>query len=148
MEIYLCGQGDGPQQATLTISEAGETTQIVWDIDMEVWIPSRSLSEMLLDFVISPFGLAATLVVFVSLLGMVILGIRRVSHNRRLEDAYKAYDIKQAEFALSPEFQSYELPSAPDLSAMMGQQAAPVQLPSIPSSPEDSDTIPEAPDLD
>ena len=92
--------------------------------------------------------MAVALIVVVSLLGMLVLGIRRVSYNRRLEDAYKAYDIKPTEFALSPELQGYELPSAPDLSTMMGQQAAPVQLPSIPSGPVDSETIPEAPDLD
>ena len=71
-----------------------------------------------------------------------------MAHNRRLEDAYKAYDIKPGEFSLSPEFQEYELPSAPDLSAMVGQQAAPVQLPSIPVTPVDNESIPEAPDLD
>ena len=148
IEIYLCDHGSGPQQATLTISELGETTMIVWDIDMVVWSPPSSLSERLLEFLISPVGMAVSLIVVVSLLGMLVLGIRRVSYNRRLEDAYKEYDIKPTEFALSPEFQGYELPSAPDLSAMMGQQAAPVQLPSIPSSPVDSETIPEAPDFD
>ena len=148
LEVYLCGQGDSPQQASLTISESSETTQIVWDIDMEVWIPPPSLSERLLEIIFSPTGLAATLLVVVSLLGLVVLSIRRVSHNRRLEDAYKAYDIKSGEFSMSPEFQDYELPSAPDLSSMVGQQAAPVQLPSIPASPVDSEAIPEAPDLD
>jgi len=121
---------------------------IVWDIDMVVWSPPSSLSERLLEFLISPVGMAVSLIVVVSLLGMLVLGIRRVSYNRRLEDAYKEYDIKPTEFALSPEFQGYDLPSAPDLSAMMGQQAAPVQLPSTPSSPVDSETIPEAPDFD
>ena len=79
---------------------------------------------------------------------MVVLVVRRISYNRRLEDAYKAYDIKPGEFSLSPELQEYQLPSAPDLSAMMGQQSAPVQLPSIPATPVDDDSIPEAPKFD
>ena len=148
LEIYLCGQGDSPQQVSLTISEPGETTELIWDIDMEVWIPPPTLSDRLLDFVLSPTGLAATLLVVVALLGMVMIGIRRVAYNRRLEDAYKAYDIKPREFELSPEFQEYELPSAPDLGAMMGQQTAPVQLPSIPATPVDNESIPDAPELD
>ena len=51
------------------------------------------------------------------------------------------------EFELSSEFQEYELPSAPDLGAMVGQQSAPVQLPSIPATPVDDD-VPPAPDFD
>ena len=148
LEIYRCGQGDSPQQVSLTISEPGETTELIWDIDMEVWIPPPTLSDRLLDFVLSPTGLAATLLVVVALLGMVMIGIRRGAYNRRLEDAYKAYDIKPREFELSPEFQEYELPSAPDLGAMMGQQTAPVQLPSIPATPVDNESIPDAPELD
>ena len=114
---------------------------------MEVWIPPPTLSDRLLDFVLSPTGLAATLLVVVAILGMVVIGIRRVAYNRRLEDAYKAYEIKPREFELSSEFQEYELPSAPDLGAMVGQQSAPVQLPSIPATPVDDD-VPPAPDFD
>ena len=148
LEIYLCAQGDSPQQVSLTISEPWGTTELIWDVDMEVWIPPPTLSDRLLDFVLSPTGLAATLLVVVAILGMVVIGIRRVAYNRRLEDAYKAYEIKPREFELSSEFQEYELPSAPDLGAMVGQQSAPVQLPSIPATPVDNDSIPDAPELD
>ncbi len=148
LEIYLCNQGDGPQQASLKISEPGVTTQIIWDIDMQVWQPPSSFAERLIEFVVSPVGLSVTIIVMSILLSMIVLVIRRISYNRRLEDAYKAYDIKPGEFSLSPEFQEYELPSAPDLSAMMGQQTTPVQLPSIPATPADNDSIPEAPEFD
>ncbi len=148
LEIYLCGQGESPQQVSLTISEPGETTELIWDIDMVVWIPPLTFSEMLFEFVISPTGLAATLLIVVALVGAVVLGLRRMAYNRRLEDAYSAYDMKPGEFTLSPEFQEYDLPSAPDLGAMVGQQAAPVQLPSVPASPVNEESIPEMPDLD
>ena len=32
-----------------------------------------------------------------------------MAYNRRLEDAYSAYDMKPGEFTLSPEFQEYDL---------------------------------------
>ena len=114
---------------------------------MDVWIPPETLSEKLLSFVTSPTGLAATLVVLLSLIGGCVYAVGRFSHKRKLKDAYEAYDLKPEKFSLSPEFQDYDLPSAPDLSALMGHQNTPVELPSVPVF-EDEDEIPRAPKLD
>ncbi len=67
-----------------------------------------------------------------------------------LKDAYQAYDLKSEKFALSPELGEYELPSAPDLGSLIGQQNTPVELPPLPARPveESEDGIPRAPDLD
>jgi hypothetical protein len=147
LTIYLCDQGSGPQQITATLVDSGQTTVFVWDIDMDVWIPPETLSEKLLSYVTSPTGLAATLVVLLSVIGGCVYAVGRFSHKRKLKDAYEAYNLKPEKFSLSPEFQDYDLPSAPDLNALMGQQNTPVELPSVPVF-EDEDEIPRAPKLD
>jgi len=147
LTIYLCGQGSGPQQITATLVDSGQTTVFVWDIDMDVWIPPETLSEKLLSFVTSPTGLAVTLVALLSMIGGCVYAVGRFSHKRKLKDAYEAYDLKPEKFSLSPEFQDYDLPSAPDLGALIGQHNTPVELPSVPVF-EDEDEIPRAPKLD
>ena len=147
LTIYLCDQGSGPQQITATLVDSGQTTVFVWDIDMDVWIPPETFSEKLLSFVTSPAGLAASIILLLAVIGGCTFAVRRFSHKRKLKDAYQAYDLKPEKFALSPELRDYDLPSAPDLSALMGQQNAPVVLPSTPVV-EDEDGIPQAPDLD
>ena len=147
LTIYLCDQGSGPQQITATLVDSGQTTVFVWDIDMDVWIPPETFSEKLFSFVTSPTGLAASIILLLAVIGGCTFAVRRFSHKRKLKDAYQAYDLKPEKFALSPELLDYDLPSAPDLSALMGQQNAPVELPSTPVV-EDEDGIPQAPDLD
>ena len=147
LTIYLCDQGSGPRQITATLVDSGQTTVFVWDIDMDVWIPPETLSEKLLSFVTSPTGLAVTLVALLSMIGGCVYAVGRFSHKRKLKDAYEAYDLKPEKFSLSPEFQDYDLPSAPDLGALIGQHNTPVELPSIPVF-EDEDEIPRAPKLD
>jgi len=147
LTIYLCDQGSGPQQITATLVDSGQTTVFVWDIDMDVWIPPETFPEKLLSFVTSPAGLAASIILLLAVIGGCTFAVRRFSHKRKLKDAYQAYDLKPEKFALSPELRDYDLPSAPDLSALMGQQNAPVVLPSTPVV-EDEDGIPQAPDLD
>ena len=81
------------------------------------------------------------------MIGGCTFAVRRFSHKRKLKDAYQAYDLKPEKFTLSPEFRDYDLPSAPDLSALIGQQSTPVVLPSVPIV-EDDDDIPPDPDFD
>ena len=114
---------------------------------MDVWIPPETLSEKLLSFVTSPAGLAATIVLLLAVIGGCAYAVGRFSHKRKLKDAYQAYDLKPEKFALSPELRDYDLPSAPDLSALTRQQDTPVELPSTPVV-EDEDGMPRAPDLD
>ena len=147
LTIYLCDQGSGPQQITATLLDSDHITALVWDIDMEVWIPPDTLSEKLLSFITSPTGLVVAFVLLLSLVGGCVYTVSRISHKRKLKDAYQAYDLKPEKFTLSPEFQDYDLPSAPDLSALMGEQNAPVQLPSVPVADDDGE-IPQAPELD
>ncbi|RTZ95693.1 MAG: hypothetical protein DSY41_01820, partial [Candidatus Poseidoniales archaeon] len=150
LTIYLCDQGSGPQQVTATMVDSGTTTVFVWDLDMEVWIPPPTLLERLFSFIVSPIGIVVTLVLLLTVLvGGVYAGMR-FSHNRKLKDAYQAYDLKSEKFALSPELGQYELPSAPDLGSLIGQQNTPVELPPLPARPieESEDGIPRAPDLD
>jgi len=147
LTIYLCDQGSGPQQVTATIVDSGHTTTLVWDIDMVVWKQPETLSEKLLSLVTSPVGLAATIVLLLSLVGGCVYAVGRISHKRNLKDAYQAYNLSPEKFTLSSEFQDYDLPSAPDLSALMGERNVPVQLPSIPVEDEESE-LPRAPELD
>ena len=114
---------------------------------MDVWITPETLSEKMLSFVTSPTGLVVTITLLLSVIGGCAYAVGRFSHKRKLKDAYEAYDLKPEKFTLSTEFLDYELPSAPDLSALMGQQSAPVVLPSVPIV-EDEDGIPRAPELD
>ena len=114
---------------------------------MDVWIAPETLSEKLLSFVTSPTGLAVTIVLLLSLIGGCVYAVGRFSHKRKLKDAYEAYDLKPEKFALSAEFLDYDLPPAPDLNALTGQQNTPVVLPYAPVV-EDENEIPRAPELD
>jgi len=147
LTIYLCNQGSSPQQLTATLVDSGQTTIFLWDIDMDVWITPETLSEKLFSFVTSPTGLAVTIVLLLSVMGGCTYAVGRFSHKRKLKDAYEAYNLKPEKFTLSTEFLDYDLPSAPDLSALMGQQNTPVVLPSVPVV-EDDDDIPPDPDFD
>ena len=73
-----------------------------------------------------------------------------LAHNRMLRDAYHAYDLKPETFALSSEFSQYELPAAPDLNSVAGQQNTSAKQPSLPARPVESgdEDIPPAPDFD
>ena len=98
LTIYLCDQGSGPQQVTATLLDSDHTTVLVWDIDMGVWIPPDTLSEKLLSFITSPTGLAVTIVLLLSLVGGCVYTVGRISHKRKLKDAYQAYDLKPVSY--------------------------------------------------
>jgi hypothetical protein len=150
LTIYLCDQGSGPQQVTATIVDSGFTTVLTWDLDMDVWIPPPTLLERVFSFIVSPLGIVVTLVLLMTVIGGGAYAGMRLAHNRRLRDAYQAYDLKPEKFALSSEFSQYELPAAPDLSSVAGQQNTSAEQPSLPARPVEpgDDDIPPAPDFD
>ena len=150
LTIYLCDQGSGPQQVTATIVDSGVTTVLVWNLDMDVWIPPPTLLERVFSFIVSPLGIVATLVLLVTVIGGGAYAGMRLAHNRKLRDAYQAYDLKPEKFALSSEFSQYELPAAPDLSSVGGQQNTSAEQPSLPARPVEpgDDEIPPSPDFD
>ena len=150
LTIYLCDQGSGPQQVTATIVDSGFTTVLTWDLDMDVWVPPPTLLERVFSFIVSPLGIVVTLVLLMTVIGGGAYAGMRLAHNRRLRDAYQAYDLKPEKFALSSEFSQYELPAAPDLSSVAGQQNTSAEQPSLPARPVEpgDDDIPPAPDFD
>jgi len=150
LTIYLCDQGSGPQQVTVTMVDSGFTTVLIWDLDMDVWIPPPTLLERVFSFIVSPLGIVVTLVLLVTVIGGGAYAGMRLAHNRKLRDAYQAYDLKPEKFALSSEFSQYELPAAPDLNSVAGQQNTSAKQPSLPARPVEpgDDDIPPAPDFD
>jgi len=150
LTIYLCDQGSGPQQVTVTMVDSGFTTVLIWDLDMDVWIPPPTLLERVFSFIVSPLGIVITLVLLVTVIGGGAYAGMRLAHNRKLRDAYQAYDLKPEKFALSSEFSQYELPAAPDLNSVAGQQNTSAKQPSLPARPVEpgDDDIPPAPDFD
>jgi len=93
LTMLLCGNGTSNQQIKATIVDSGFTTEFVWDIDMVVWIPPPTFTEILLSFFTSSIGL-----VFISSIVLAIAAIGlfvniRISRKNELEEAYAAYNI-------------------------------------------------------
>jgi hypothetical protein len=128
--------------------DSGITTTFSWDIQMDIWIPPQTFSEKILGLLTSSFGLAFILVALLTILGITGAGILRLKHKRELKNAYSAYNITPQSGALPAEHRRYELPSAPDISAMIHSKdetivpPPPLDLPlPPPSTPDDTPTI-------
>ena len=90
LTIYLCDQGSGPQQVTATIVDSGFTTVLVWNLDMDVWIPPPTLLERVFSFIVSPLGIVVTLVLLVTVIGGGAYAGMRLTHNRKLREDRKS----------------------------------------------------------
>ena len=119
LAIQLCSDGSSPQQVTALMSDSGEITEFIWNLDMIVWEPPASLGEKLVVFVLSPLGVVVSLLAVISLSGGALLIGSRSSYRRQLEEAYEFYNIKPEGGNLGVEHQSYALPNAPDVSSMI-----------------------------
>ena len=148
LTAILCSNGSSPQTIQAVMIDSGITTTFSWDIQMDIWIPPQTFSEKILGLLTSSFGLAFILVALLTILGITGAGILRLKHKRELKNAYSAYNITPQSGALPAEHRRYELPSAPDISAMIHSKdetivpPPPLDLPlPPPSTPDDTPTI-------
>jgi subtilisin-like proprotein convertase family protein len=133
----LCGNGTSSQEIKVTIVDSGITTELVWEIEMVVWIPPPTVIENLLSFLGSGIGLAFLASIILAIVSIGAFISWRISQKKRLEEAYSAYTIPPAGVVYRTEFSKTELPSAPDLSILETQIYAPksnTDLPVLPSS--------------
>ncbi len=82
--------------------------------------------------------------------GVAFVGIR-MRHNARIEDAYKEFRVDQSIPGAAPEHTAYELPAAPDLSALIAAEGEPPMLASKPvtyTPVYDEEGLPKAPKLE
>jgi hypothetical protein len=137
LTILLCSNGTSNQQIKATILDSGITTEFVWDIDMVVWIPPPTFTEILLSFFTSSVGL-----VFISsiVLAIAVIGLFvniRMSRKKELEEAYTAYNIPSVKLDYSPDYSKTVLPSAPDLSSLeskISNTLTKIELPDLPAT--------------
>ena len=86
-------------------------------INVKVHNPPPTLSESLFDFLQSPIGIIVLIFVIMSIVGSSAFVGYRIVENRRIEDAYREFQIDSR--GNENENRYSDLPSAPDLSAFM-----------------------------
>ncbi|HIE81129.1 MAG TPA: hypothetical protein EYQ07_01095 [Candidatus Poseidoniales archaeon] len=157
LAIALCDEGDGMRHLNVTIVDSGFETKIQWTVNVDVWIPPPTFSESLMAFLGSTYGVVVMLVLILILVGGVAFVGIRMRHNARIEDAYKEFRVDQSIPGAAPEHRAYELPTAPDLSALIAAEEQPSKQgepPMLASKPVtytpvyDEEGLPKAPKLE
>ena len=157
LAIALCDEGDGMRYLNVTIVDSGFETKIQWIVNVDVWIPPPTFSESLMAFLGSTYGVVVMLVLILILGGGVAFVGIRMRHNARIEDAYKEFRVDQSIPGAAPEHRAYELPAAPDLSALIAAEEQPSKQgepPMLASKPVtytpvyDEEGLPKAPKLE
>jgi subtilisin-like proprotein convertase family protein len=137
LTILLCSNGTSYQQIKATIVDSGVTTEFVWDIDMVIWIPPPTFTEIVLTFFTSSIGLVfiSSIVLAIGAIGLFVN--IRISKKKELEEAYTAYNIPSVKFDYTPDYSKTVLPSAPDLSSLESRINTPsseIELPDLPAT--------------
>jgi len=137
LTILLCSNGTSDQQIKATIVDSGVTTEFVWDIDMVIWIPPPTFTEIVLTFFTSSIGLVfiSSIVLAIGVIGLFVN--IRISKKKELEEAYTAYNIPSVKFDYTPDYSKTVLPSAPDLLSLESRINTPsseIELPDLPAT--------------
>jgi len=119
LAVIFCQQGDGVSYLNATIFDSNVETNLQWMINVKVHNPPPTLSESLFDFLQSPIGIIVLIFVIMSIVGSSAFVGYRIVENRRIEDAYREFQIDSRGTGNENENGYSDLPSAPDLSAFM-----------------------------
>ena len=154
----LCKDGDGLRYLNATVTDSGFETKLQWIVDVEVYIPPPTLLESLFAFFGSTVGIILLVIFSLVIIGGVAFTGLRIRENKMIADAYSELRVDQRPPGVSPEHRAVELPSAPDLNALLNQQSQvdekSASIPMIGARPVEytpkigEDGVPKAPDLD
>ena len=79
--------------------------------------------ESLFSFLGSTSGIIVILFVILTLVGGVAIAGMKIRENRMIAEAYAEFKVNQNPPGVTPEHRAAELPSAPDLSALLSQHS-------------------------
>ncbi len=120
----LCGDGSELRYLNATVTDSGFETKLQWIVDVDVYIPPPTLAESLLAFFGSTMGIIVLIILALSVVGGIAVVGMRIRENKLIADAYAEFRVDQRPTGASPEHRAVELPSAPDLSALLSQRSA------------------------
>ncbi|MAJ19226.1 MAG: hypothetical protein CMA06_05240 [Euryarchaeota archaeon] len=134
LAVILCKNGDALRYLNVSITDSGFVTQMQWIVDVEVYIPPPTILESLFAFFGSTVGIVVMLLILLSVVGGVSFAGMKMRENKMVADAYAEFRVNQRPPGAAPEHRGAELPSAPDLSALLSQhsQNAPAAVEEIP----------------
>lgn len=121
LEDRLCQDGSGAHNVSATVVDSGVTTEVVWELSIEIWFkpePPRGVLVTLFETV----GLVGVIGFILILVVASILAGTRLSYNRKLQDALDAYGITPGRLAVRPENRGIKLPSAPQISRLVDEE--------------------------
>ena len=118
----------------MSITDSGFVTEVQWVVDVEVYIPPPTFLESLFAFFGSTVGIVVLLLMLLSIVGGVTFAGMKMRENKMVADAYAEFRVNQRPPGVAPEHRGAELPSAPDLSALLSQhsQNTPAAVEEIP----------------
>jgi subtilisin-like proprotein convertase family protein len=119
LETHLCMEGDKNQNISVLITDLGVETELLWEINTEVWIRNTEEDTGITSFLETTQGILGMIIfmIVISLLG--ILVSVRVNNNKNLRDAMEAFENSAN---LDPVGRNIELPSAPELSGLFYEE--------------------------
>ena len=123
LAVILCKNGDALRYLNVSITDSGFVTEVQWVVDVEVYIPPPTFLESLFDFFGSTIGIVVLLLLMLSIVGGVSLAGMKMRENKMVADAYAEFRVNQRPPGVAPEHRGVELPSAPDLSALLSQHS-------------------------
>ena len=118
LDTHLCLEGNKNQNITVVITDLGVETELVWQINTDVWIRNSKEDTSVTSLLGTPTGILGItiFVVMVSLIG-VLVGIR-INNNKNLKDAFDAFEISATSNSRGREI---ALPAAPELKDLIYQ---------------------------
>ena len=120
----LCTERSGLRELNVTITDSGFETTLQWTIQVDVYIPRKTLVESLFSFSGSTLGIVVIIVILLSTIGGVALVGMKIRENRMIAEAYAEFKVELNPQGGKSGLGGTELPAAPDLSSLLEMQSS------------------------